>query len=454
MYALQCVRAIYCYINPLLVPALVTGGLSAVGSIFSGIFGSTSSNKNAQRAVDSQRETNETNLRMSQETNETNRQIAENVNQTNIDLARLQNDWNLEQWNRENEYNSPQHQVELYRAAGLNPAMIGGNFIPANSVQSAPMANQQMYSFDSSQIQDPERNATSIRESGTLAQIEMLKTAFDSVKNIYKDYEDIKNIEQNIHESNTRERLNLYDLRNIRPEQVKYWKENISYLHGKNWLQDNINPELALQSSIQTDLLDVRKRIAYIDLYTKEDYRDYLRTLYEGQQNQNQLLRIAIKYAPQLNRSQIKMLESQAYRNYVEGDHTKYILDYRMSNGGYSPEDDLQAALGVLSSETSKYSADSSSSAHKYSADMSYKSAIYRSSQSPIAWVASGISAIGAGVGIWSLVKNSRVPRKISGFTNSLGGALSLPVFEDIVDNILFPYSSKKSQFGDYMNVH
>ena len=76
--------------------------------------------------------------------NQTNLQIAHDTNVANQQLAEKQNQWNVDQWNRENEYNSPASQKQRLLDAGMNPMF--GEITPgtAQSVQSAPMANQQM----------------------------------------------------------------------------------------------------------------------------------------------------------------------------------------------------------------------------------------------------------------------------------------------------------------------
>ena len=76
--------------------------------------------------------------------NKTNLQIARETNASNQQLAEKQNQWNIDQWNRENEYNSASAQKQRLIDAGMNPMF--GDITPgtAQSVQSAPMANQQM----------------------------------------------------------------------------------------------------------------------------------------------------------------------------------------------------------------------------------------------------------------------------------------------------------------------
>lgn len=75
--------------------------------------------------------------------NKTNLQIARETNKANLELAEMQNKWNLEQWNRQNEYNSPLNQINLLKAAGLNPNLYGGEGSTAGSLVSADLANQQ-----------------------------------------------------------------------------------------------------------------------------------------------------------------------------------------------------------------------------------------------------------------------------------------------------------------------
>jgi hypothetical protein len=76
--------------------------------------------------------------------NNTNLQIARETNASNQQLAEKQNQWNIDQWNRENEYNSAAAQKQRLIDAGMNPMFGDVTAGTAQSVQSAPMANQQM----------------------------------------------------------------------------------------------------------------------------------------------------------------------------------------------------------------------------------------------------------------------------------------------------------------------
>lgn len=49
------------------------------------------------------------------------------ANEGNMQLARENNNFNLEMWRRNNEYNSPSSQMQRYKDAGLNPALVYGS---------------------------------------------------------------------------------------------------------------------------------------------------------------------------------------------------------------------------------------------------------------------------------------------------------------------------------------
>ena len=102
---------------------VAAAGVTALGNVIGGIFGSSSAKAAAKAQLQAVRETNEANAR----------------------LAQKQNEWNLEQWNRENAYNTPEAQRARYEAAGINPYFALGNIQSGNadSLMSADLANQQ-----------------------------------------------------------------------------------------------------------------------------------------------------------------------------------------------------------------------------------------------------------------------------------------------------------------------
>lgn len=84
---------------------LISGGVSALSSLFGGL-----TQSKAQRSA----------------------------NETNIQLAREQMEWNEQMWNKQNEYNTPLAQMQRLKAAGLNPALMysQGNVGNASDVKS------------------------------------------------------------------------------------------------------------------------------------------------------------------------------------------------------------------------------------------------------------------------------------------------------------------------------
>lgn len=74
--------------------------------------------------------------------NNTQWNIQQSINKTNKEIADRNNQWNLDMWNRQNEYNSPSAQIDRYKQAGLNPALIYGNSGSAGNATSMPSASQ------------------------------------------------------------------------------------------------------------------------------------------------------------------------------------------------------------------------------------------------------------------------------------------------------------------------
>lgn len=127
----------------------------------------------------SQRETNDTMLDMNRATNRTNKDIADSTNQANKELAEQQNQWNIEQWNRENEYNDPRQQAARLQGAGLSAAAAAQSVsnVPAASIQSADLANQQVGNpmESPSGLQAPMIDPNSINPLQLFREMELLK---------------------------------------------------------------------------------------------------------------------------------------------------------------------------------------------------------------------------------------------------------------------------------------
>ena len=102
--------------DPLIGSGLITGGISAISSLFSGI----GARKRMREYLDAQ--------------------AAENrkAREYNLQLAQMQNSWNIQQWNRENEYNDPAAQMARLRNAGVNPDMFYSNGASGITAASSP----------------------------------------------------------------------------------------------------------------------------------------------------------------------------------------------------------------------------------------------------------------------------------------------------------------------------
>lgn len=103
--------------DPLTTSALISGGVSALGSLF----GLGSSNKAAQASLQATRETNATNER----------------------LVKEMNAFNALQQDKQNEYNSLKQQKKRALEAGFNPNILtGNNSLPSSVVTQSQIAGQ------------------------------------------------------------------------------------------------------------------------------------------------------------------------------------------------------------------------------------------------------------------------------------------------------------------------
>lgn len=114
-------------LDPLIGAALVGAG----GSLLSGIFGTENNDAN----IAMQRETNAQNYQIFKEQLAASNEQWWREQAENRYLVNQARKWSLQDQAMMNEYNSPQNQMRMARAAGINPYMVaGGQF---NAVQSA-----------------------------------------------------------------------------------------------------------------------------------------------------------------------------------------------------------------------------------------------------------------------------------------------------------------------------
>lgn len=162
------------------VGAIVQGASNLLGSIFGGVMGNSSSKR----------------------------------------IARENREFALDMYNREQEYNSPVNQVQRYRDAGLNPALLYGNIDSGNVT--APK------SFD-----NPRRDYSYIqRASESFAQaVQMVSTL--------KDIDIKKAQEDNIRADTTRKLIENQTFEDMNTQRLSILKEQLKQLVENNfWLHD------------------------------------------------------------------------------------------------------------------------------------------------------------------------------------------------------------------------
>lgn len=94
----------------------------------------------------------------SKETNSTNVRLTNENNSLQMQLAGQANQWSIDQWNRENQFNNPIAQKMRLESAGINPALIYGNGGLVNEAASSPavtMANTKAAQVATPTIPDP-----------------------------------------------------------------------------------------------------------------------------------------------------------------------------------------------------------------------------------------------------------------------------------------------------------
>lgn len=67
-----------------------------------------------------------------------NVQSVAQTNQSNRELVELQNKANIDLWREQRDYNDPVNQVQRLRKAGINPGIMYGNGVPANTADAPP----------------------------------------------------------------------------------------------------------------------------------------------------------------------------------------------------------------------------------------------------------------------------------------------------------------------------
>lgn len=89
----------------------------------------------------------------------------------NMDLARYQNDFNYRMWQENNAYNTPSAQMQRFRDAGLNPALMYGQGNPGSSSAPVRSADIRPADYQSAMRIAPIANQTAM----TISQVQALE---------------------------------------------------------------------------------------------------------------------------------------------------------------------------------------------------------------------------------------------------------------------------------------
>lgn len=154
------------------ISATIMGGVGLLGSLFGGIFGSSSQNK-----------ANQTNLRIARETNANQMAMAREQNQMIHDEAELAWEREKEMFGMENAYNDPKAILERQLNAGINPYVamsgsLGSSMATSASGGSAPMAS----GFQLPSLVTPQVQAVPNVFNGAIENIGSLAKAFTDVQ--------------------------------------------------------------------------------------------------------------------------------------------------------------------------------------------------------------------------------------------------------------------------------
>lgn len=102
-------------------------------------------------------------------------------NENQLELAKRQNEYNVQMWNMENEYNTPAKQMERYREAGLNPALMYQQGNPGNASTPAPAVS-------------PDMKMTTAYRQSVAPKLEQFRAGLESLAGIAEAIERVRNL--------------------------------------------------------------------------------------------------------------------------------------------------------------------------------------------------------------------------------------------------------------------
>jgi hypothetical protein len=241
---------------------------------------------------------NQAQMQVTGMTNATNYKINQETNQLNRELAQKQQDFDLMMWNKTNEYNSPEHQMELFREAGINPLAAYGSIVgntSASNLVSPDLANQVATTMQAPQLQSP----TIFPETPWALE------AFKGVAQVSKDFadtmykfDDLSNTKSGTASQNalnyakanevrTNNKLLEYNLNNTLPQQLN---SSIADMQRTYQEIENLKKQGKNTDSLTEVYNEQRKKTYYEALYSlkqvsyyDKDYKLRLRNTVSGE---------------------------------------------------------------------------------------------------------------------------------------------------------------------------
>lgn len=260
--------------DPSLAATLAAGGMSVLGDLIGGIFGSSSNDS-----------TNKTNLEIAK----MNQQSAREANEMNYKIMKEQNAFNLDMWNKQNLYNDPKATVQRLLNAGINPASQFGSATPAGSVSAAPSATMNPATLD--------------YEAKGYDMSPAFKGAFQGIQDAY-----IQSRLANAEINQKSEQTHGIQLEN--EEKERGMLDRLTYLKNMSKREGFLGELAKTQLDYEVHTFNLRKQLL------AADYTNALKQVSLNQENinmaklQNGLYQVQLAYAPKLNEAQLNQYYS------------------------------------------------------------------------------------------------------------------------------------------------
>lgn len=239
--------------------------LSGLGSVASSLLGGIFGNK-------AQKDSNETNLQAVRETNVMNRQLHES------DIAQQERMWKLQ-----TEYNDPKNVVKRLKEANVNPATAYGNISTPASAMSVPGAQP----MQAGHVEPVDAFANSIRGA--------FNGAVDAYNQSRLATAEIKKSEEMTHG------IHLEN-----EEKSRGMLDRLSYLKKMAEHEGYVGELAKTQLAFELKAFNIRQAMLGADYTMQLKQINLAQEQFNSARLQNELYKIQIAYAPNLNEAQLK----------------------------------------------------------------------------------------------------------------------------------------------------